>query len=198
LAQKVAKVMKEYGIVDSTLGMAMDNASNNNSLLKELPHNLPDSATVGTEYQIWCFGHIINLVCQAFLSLFNTSEAAIKADGPLNGEDADCDNSSDDGEDKDEEDELLKDQNTKLCAATSTNVERLFSHGGLQVVKHCHNLLFETIWCLIVLYSWFTAGLVPIDKVLEYFCNLRSQRKGQNVYEAEGEDHDLDLHIEVL
>jgi hypothetical protein len=30
-----------------------------------------------------------------------------------------------------------------------------------------------------VLRSWFEAGLVPIDLVLEYFRNLKSRRKGK-------------------
>ncbi|KAE9391884.1 hypothetical protein BT96DRAFT_763988, partial [Gymnopus androsaceus JB14] len=38
--------------------------------------------------------------------------------------------------------------------ATSTDVEWLFSHGGAQVSKRCHNLLFETLHRLMVLWSW--------------------------------------------
>ncbi len=32
----------------------------------------------------------------------------------------------------------------KILLAMSTDVERLFSHGGLNVMKHCHNLLAES------------------------------------------------------
>jgi len=71
--------------------------------------------------------------------------------------------------------------------ATSTDVERLFSHGGTQVTKRRHNLSFETLRCLMILRSWFEAGLVPIDEVLEYFRTLRSRRKGNN---DDGDDED--------
>ncbi|KAE9395053.1 hypothetical protein BT96DRAFT_792165, partial [Gymnopus androsaceus JB14] len=60
--------------------------------------------------------------------------------------------------------------------ATSTDVECLFSHGGAQVAKHCHNLSFETLHCLMVLRLWFEAGLVPVEEVLEYFRSLKSRR----------------------
>lgn len=60
--------------------------------------------------------------------------------------------------------------------ATSTPVERLFSHGGMQVSKRRHNLSFETLRCLMVLRSWFAEGLVPESKVLEMIRDLRSRR----------------------
>lgn len=64
-----------------------------------------------------------------------------------------------------------------LYVATSTDVECLFSHGGMQVTKRRHNLSFDTLRCLMVLCSWFEAGLVPIDRVLEYFRKLNGRRK---------------------
>lgn len=64
-----------------------------------------------------------------------------------------------------------------ILSATSTDVERLFSHGGAQVSKCRHNLSFETLHCLMVLRSWFEAGLVPVERVLEYFRSLRSRRR---------------------
>lgn len=81
--------------------MAMDNTSNNDKMLKELPHLLPE-APVGTLFQIRCFGHIINLVVKAFLSLFDSSAKALKADGDDEKE-GDADKLSDDEEDSDEE-----------------------------------------------------------------------------------------------
>lgn len=124
LAQKVSEILKEYGLVDTMLGMAMDNASNNDSMLKELPHILPASASVGTEYQIRCFGHIINLVCQAFLSLFNTSKKALKADGPTNGADTD-DNESSDEDDTGDDGELIEDQQGEREDGDWQEIERL-------------------------------------------------------------------------
>ncbi|KAE9395054.1 hypothetical protein BT96DRAFT_767500, partial [Gymnopus androsaceus JB14] len=55
LAEKVAECLKDYGLATTILSMAMDNASNNNTLLRELPHLLPSDANVGTHYQIHCF-----------------------------------------------------------------------------------------------------------------------------------------------
>lgn len=83
---------------------------------------------------------------------------------------------------------------THLTPATSTDVERLFSHGGLQVAKRRHNLAFETLRCLMVLRSWFTTGLVPVEKVLEYFRGLRSRRKGKDKA-IEEDDGDSDIEI---
>lgn len=57
-------------------------------------------------------------------------------------------------------------------AATSTSV---LSHGGAQVGKHRHKLKFETLCCLMVLWSWFNEGLVPKAKVtMEMFQDLRT------------------------
>lgn len=80
LAEKTATCQTEYGLTNSVLSMALDNASNNTTMLQELPLLLPPDATVGTTYQIRCFGHIINLSVKAFLSLFDSSAKAIKAD----------------------------------------------------------------------------------------------------------------------
>ena len=80
--------------------------------------------------------------------------------------------------------------------ATSTDVERLFSHGGLQVPKRRHNLAFETLRCLMVLCSWFEAGLVPLDVVLEYFRNLKSCCKAKGKHTIV--DLDSDTEIEVV
>ena len=68
---------------EQTLAIACDNASNNDKMLQELPTLLPSTASVGTEYQIRCFGHILNLCVKAFLSLFDTSEKAAKADSSM-------------------------------------------------------------------------------------------------------------------
>lgn len=73
LAEKMAECHMEYGIAMSVLSIALDNASNNLKMLQELPHLLPESATVGTDYHIHCFSHIINLAVKAFLSLFDSS-----------------------------------------------------------------------------------------------------------------------------
>lgn len=75
-------------------------------MLQELPHLLPESATVGTDYHIRCFGHIINLAVKAFLSLFDSSAKALKADAAADkeNEEADEEQSEDDVPDEDAED----------------------------------------------------------------------------------------------
>ena len=103
--------------------MALDNASNNDKMLKELPHLLPSTAAVGTDYQIHCFGHIINLCVKAFLALFDTSKKALKADGESQQED---------GEDEDEEeedildgDEVIDDEGGECNAGDWEEIEEL-------------------------------------------------------------------------
>ena len=77
---------------------------NNDAMLKELPLRLPEAATVGTDYQIRCFGHILNLAVKAFLSLFDSSAKALKADSAAAMEvDSDEDSDDDDSPDKDAE-----------------------------------------------------------------------------------------------
>lgn len=63
------------------LSTTVDNASNNDTMLKELPLLIPEAPTIGTDYHIRCFGHILNLAVKAFLSLFDCSPKALKADG---------------------------------------------------------------------------------------------------------------------
>lgn len=128
MAEKVAEVLTEYGLIDSLLGMAMDNASNNDTLLTTLPDLLPSTAAVGSEYQIRCFGHILNLICKAFLSLFDTSKKAIKADGnpvlggaPCVEEDIDEDSEEDIGEDED----IVEDQQEERDNGDWSEIEAL-------------------------------------------------------------------------
>lgn len=69
-----------HSVLGMTLENASNNASNNDHMLKELPHLLPATATVGMDYQIHCFGHILNLCVKAFLVLFDTSKKACEAE----------------------------------------------------------------------------------------------------------------------
>lgn len=80
LARRNAECLEEYNLVNSILSMTLDNASNNDAMLKELPLIVPEAPTIGTDYQIRCFGHILNLAVKAFLSLFDSSAKALKAD----------------------------------------------------------------------------------------------------------------------
>lgn len=81
-------------------------------MLEELPFLLPESTTVGTDYHIRCFGHIINLAVKAFLSLFDSSPKAVKADeydeneqDKATSDDEDAPDEDEEGFDEDEEDE---------------------------------------------------------------------------------------------
>lgn len=129
LAEKVTESLKEYGLDTSILSMTMDNASNNDTLLRELPHLLPLDATVGRHYQIRCFGHIINLCVKAFLSLFDSSKKALKADGDAQldeGRESDDDEGSDD-EDILEDKEVEEDQEAERDAGDWEEIEKLSS-----------------------------------------------------------------------
>lgn len=60
--------------------------------------------------------------------------------------------------------------------ATSTNVECLFLHGGLNVTKCRHNLSAESTIDQTVLNSWLAhPGLIPQDDIAAYF-NDKSKR----------------------
>lgn len=74
-------------------------------MLQQLPHLLPNSATVGTDYHIQCFGHVINLAVKAFLSLFDSSAKALKADLASDESQQDVDSNEESEEDIPGEDE---------------------------------------------------------------------------------------------
>ncbi|KAJ3510755.1 hypothetical protein NMY22_g15875 [Coprinellus aureogranulatus] len=56
-----------------------------------------------------------------------------------------------------------------LIPATSTDVERAFSRGGLTVSKLCHSLSDESTCCATVVSAWAKDDLVPIDDIVEVF-----------------------------
>lgn len=126
LALKVAESLREYGLIHSILGMTLDNASNNDRMLKELPHLLPATATVGTDYQIRCFGHILNLCVKAFLVLFDTSKKARKADGDtVEEEKEDEDESEDDSAPEDDDEDVVEDEEGERDAGDWAEIEEL-------------------------------------------------------------------------
>ncbi|THU84695.1 hypothetical protein K435DRAFT_570134, partial [Dendrothele bispora CBS 962.96] len=63
-----------FGISDQTLGAAMDNASNNDTMLSELQNLLPSTSMTSPTTQIRCFSHICNLSSKGLLHLFNVPE----------------------------------------------------------------------------------------------------------------------------
>ncbi len=66
----------------------------------------------------------------------------------------------------------------------STDVERLFSHGGLILTKRHHNLSAESTIAQMVLNSWIKyPGLVDDDELTEFFNNKskRPNNRGKKV-----------------
>ncbi len=59
-----------------------------------------------------------------------------------------------------------------MAIATSTDVEHLFSHGGLNVMKQHHNLSAESTIDQTVLNSWIKhPSLINNNKLMEFFSN---------------------------
>ncbi|KAF9064858.1 hypothetical protein BDP27DRAFT_1229706 [Rhodocollybia butyracea] len=123
------------------LGMTMDNASNNDTLLYEIPSLLPSTATVGNKYQIRCFAHILNLCCKAFLSLYDSSKKALRMDGvaqvagPTSGSDGDSDV---------EEDEVMSDGEDGTSLVEDQAADR--DDGDWEQIEDlCHSLT-EVSW----------------------------------------------------
>ncbi len=68
LAKAAFELLKEFGIVERTLGHVGDNATNNDSMLDELNRlygHYEASISGRWDTQVRCFGHILNLVYQA-------------------------------------------------------------------------------------------------------------------------------------
>ena len=62
--------------------------------------------------------------------------------------------------------------------ATSVDIERGFSHGGLTVSKRRHNLSDDSIRAAVVLNAWFKIpGLVPENKLLTIFRDQNKRQK---------------------
>ncbi|THU95120.1 hypothetical protein K435DRAFT_798347 [Dendrothele bispora CBS 962.96] len=126
LAERLSDCLERFGIADQTLGIAMDNASNNDTMIAELPTLLPSSSMTAPTTQIRCFGHVGNLVEKGLLLIFNTdineekkgknrvkSESKGGSDDEETGSDTDSDGDdteSDDEEELDDDDEIEYDE----------------------------------------------------------------------------------------
>jgi hypothetical protein len=80
--------------------------------------------------------------------------------------------------------------------ATSTDVERAFSRGGLTISKLRHSLSDKSARAATVLGSWSTLeGVVPKAKIIELFKNKSKRpRKKQKMTEPEPEpDSDIEV-----
>lgn len=71
---------------------------------------------------------------------------------------------------------------TTLFVATSTDVERAFSRGGLTVSKLRHSLSDKSVRSATVLGAWCEKkGLVPISDITEVFRNKKRRTKKKQV-----------------
>ena len=72
-----------------------------------------------------------------------------------------------------------------LLTATSTDIERAFSCGGLTVSKMCHSLSDESTWAVSVLGAWCDPpGAVLQDEVMAVFKVKSKWLKNNNVLEV--------------
>lgn len=70
LATVVFSLLQRYKIEKRTLGFVADNASNNDKMLKSLDQLIDPDDIAGTQTQVRCFGHILNLIYKAVCSVF--------------------------------------------------------------------------------------------------------------------------------
>ncbi|KAJ3511231.1 hypothetical protein NMY22_g15715 [Coprinellus aureogranulatus] len=81
LAERLAECFHDWGIENKVMAFVGDNASNNDTLVRELKVLVPSFR--GTEFQVCCFAHILNLVAGAVLSPFaskSKKKASVTAD----------------------------------------------------------------------------------------------------------------------
>ncbi|OJT07894.1 hypothetical protein TRAPUB_1210 [Trametes pubescens] len=67
LAEKVVKCLKEFGLEEKVFAVTVDNTENNTTMLKEMHELVPEFR--GECVRVRCFGHVLNLVVKAVLSL---------------------------------------------------------------------------------------------------------------------------------
>ncbi|QRV95405.1 hAT family dimerization protein [Ceratobasidium sp. AG-Ba] len=69
LAECIHKCLERFGITEKVMSACMDNASNNDTLVRRLKRLAPSFQ--GTKARLRCLAHIINLMAKAFMSLFS-------------------------------------------------------------------------------------------------------------------------------
>ena len=76
-----------------------------------------------------------------------------------------------------------------LYLATSTDVERAFSHGGLTVSKMRHSLSDESTRAASVLGAWCDLpGAVPRNEIITVFREKGKRPKGNNIVVSTTDD----------
>jgi hypothetical protein len=76
-----------------------------------------------------------------------------------------------------------------LYLATSTDVERAFSRGGLTVSKMCHSLSDESTRAASILGAWCDLpGAVPWNEIITVFREKGKRPKGNNIVVSTTDD----------
>jgi hypothetical protein len=78
--------------------------------------------------------------------------------------------------------------------ATSTDVERSFSRGGLTVSKMRHSLSDESTRATAVIGSWCDfPGAIPREDIIETFKDKSKRSKGKEKGSVNAEDYDIEI-----
>ncbi|KAF5317564.1 hypothetical protein D9619_013219 [Psilocybe cf. subviscida] len=250
LAARVTECLQDFKIDKKVLALTCDNASNNNTMVRELDILLPSFQ--GTKTQVRCFAHVLNLVAKAILAPLAT-KAKTKKDSPVDitaadleselaeldedDEVADDDDPSQDWSPDEPEGDVAADVARSDAAdvdkvaeeadldgrlpalprtvraqipvgdaleewlvspvvvtaadpitywsATSTDVERAFSRGGLTVSKLRHSLSDKSVRSATVLGTWCEKeGLVPVSDIINIFGEKRNRMKKRKAGDA--------------
>jgi hypothetical protein len=73
---------------------------------------------------------------------------------------------------------------TQSLKAASTDVEWVFSHGGLTVSKMCHHLSDRSVRSATVLGSWVSLpGLILKNEIIKLFKNKSKRPKGKGCHD---------------
>lgn len=84
-----------------------------------------------------------------------------------------------------------------LPIATSTNVERDFSRGGLMVSKHRHNLKDDSVRSAMTVSAWDDKGLVPRQDIIKHFNNRQKRLGTQHSTVSKGKEKEIQEVIDV-
>ncbi|EUC53992.1 hypothetical protein RSOL_025900, partial [Rhizoctonia solani AG-3 Rhs1AP] len=79
MARRIHDCLERYGIEHKLRAICLDNASNNNTLVRQLSNLVPTFR--GPLDRIRCTPHILNLMAKAFMALFDTNTTRARATG---------------------------------------------------------------------------------------------------------------------
>ena len=149
MSEFVYDVVKEYGIVENLGYFVMDNATNNDTALKELNGRIQSDGGDGfnpIERRLRCFGHIMNLAVKDLLYGPKKKKEKGKGKGKGKGCNKDDDNDDDDetdkrtGPEKEEEEEDIPGGENEDSVAKRKEVEKKLWR-ALGAVGKAHNIV---------------------------------------------------------